>query len=190
LSVLLELRDVALIRRGRLLFERLDLKLEPGGAAVISGPNGAGKSSLMRVAAGLLRHSAGDVRRGGRAALADEAAALDERLTLGRALGFWARLDGARAEAGMEPMGIAHLADVPVRMLSTGQRKRATLARVIASGAPLWLLDEPANGLDGEGRERLAAAMAGQRQRGGAVLAATHQPIGLDGAAALPLGAA
>jgi heme exporter protein A len=129
------------------------------------------------------------VKRGGQAMLADEAAALDERLTLGQALGFWARLDGVRAEAGMEPMGIAHLADVPVRMLSTGQRKRATLARAIASGAPLWLLDEPANGLDAEGQERLAAAMAAHRARGGAVLAATHQPIGLDGPASLALGA-
>jgi heme exporter protein A len=189
LSALLELRDVALIRGGRLLFEGVSLALEPGGAAVISGPNGVGKSSLMRVAAGLLRASAGHVARSGRAALADDAAALDERLTLGRALGFWARLDGVRAETGMEPMGIAHLADVPVRMLSTGQRKRATLARAIASGAPLWLLDEPANGLDTEGQERLAAAMADHRSRGGAILAATHQPIGLGDAASLALGA-
>jgi heme exporter protein A len=180
---------VALVRGGRLLFEGLSLRLEPGGAAVVTGPNGVGKSSLMRVAAGLLRAPAGEVQRAGRAALADESAALDERLTLGRALGFWARLDDANAAAGMEPMGIAHLADVPVRMLSTGQRKRATLARVIASGAPLWLLDEPANGLDTEGQERLAAAMAAHRAGGGAVLAATHQPIGLDGAALLELGA-
>jgi hypothetical protein len=79
----------------------------------------------------------------------------------------------------MAPMGLDRLADVPVRMLSTGQRKRATLARVIASGAPVWLLDEPANGLDADGQERLAAAMATHRAQGGAVLAATHQPIGL-----------
>jgi heme exporter protein A len=190
LSALVELSDVALIRGGRLLFEGVNLALEPGGAAVVSGPNGVGKSSLMRVAAGLLEASAGRVARGGRAALVDDAAALDERLTLGRALGFWARLDGIRAGAGMEPMGIAHLAGVPVRMLSTGQRKRAALARAIASGAPLWLLDEPANGLDVEGLERLAAAMADHRSRGGAVLAATHQPIGLDGAVPLALGAA
>ncbi|CAA9544594.1 MAG: ABC transporter involved in cytochrome c biogenesis, ATPase component CcmA [uncultured Sphingosinicella sp.] len=190
MSALLELRDVALIRGGRLLFEGVSLSLEPGGSAIISGPNGVGKSSLMRVAAGLLRATVGEVKRHSPAALADEAAALDERLTLGRALAFWARLDSVRAEAGMEPMGIAHLANVPVRMLSTGQRKRATLARVIVSGAPLWLLDEPANGLDAEGQERLTAAMAAHRSRGGAVLAATHQPIGLESAATLALGAA
>ena len=188
MSALLELQHVALIRGGRLLFEGLSLSIPPGGAAEISGPNGVGKSSLMRVAAGLLRATAGEVKRAATAALADESAALDARLTLAQALAFWARLDGVRAEAGMEPMGIVHLAEVPVRMLSTGQRKRATLARVIASGAPLWLLDEPANGLDVEGQERLAAAMAAHRARGGAVLAATHQPIGLDGAASLALG--
>ncbi len=190
MSALLELKDIALIRGGRLLFEGVSLALDPGGAAVISGPNGVGKSSLMRTAAGLLHGSAGEVRRGAAAALADESAALDERLTLGRALDFWARLDGRDSPAGMEPMGIAHLADVPVRMLSTGQRKRATLARVIASGAPLWLLDEPANGLDAEGQERLAAAMAAHREGGGAVLAATHQPIGLNDPASIRLGTA
>jgi heme exporter protein A len=172
------------------LFEGVTLQLAPGDAAVIRGPNGVGKSSLIRVAAGLLRASAGAVRREAAIALADEAAALDPRLTVRQALGFWSRLDRARAEDGIEPMGLARLADVPVRMLSTGQRKRATLARVIASAAPLWLLDEPANGLDAEGQERLAAAMAGHRARGGAVLAATHQPIGLEDAEQLTLGSA
>jgi heme exporter protein A len=82
----------------------------------------------------------------------------------------------------MAAMGLAALGDVPVRMLSTGQRKRAVLARVAASGARLWLLDEPANGLDGDGEERLAAAMAAHRAGGGAILAASHQPLDLPGA--------
>ncbi len=189
-EALLSLEKVALIRSGRLLFEGVSLRLEPGGAAVIRGPNGVGKSSLMRVAAGLLRASAGVVRRNGALALADEAAALDARLTVGQALGFWGRLDGVQAEEGMAAMGLSQLAEVPVRMLSTGQRKRAILARVIASGAALWLLDEPANGLDGDGQERLAAAMAAHRARGGAVLVATHQPVGLEDAEQLALGSA
>jgi heme exporter protein A len=156
---------------------------------VISGPNGAGKSSLIRIAAGLLRPSYGSVERGdGAIALADEAAALDPRLTLGRALNFWAGLDGKPAEPGMEAMGLTALADVPVRMLSTGQRKRAALARTISSGAALWLLDEPLNGLDAEGVERLGAALADHRRSGGAVLAATHQPIDLRSAAEVRLG--
>jgi len=185
---LVELRAVACVRGGRRLFEGLDLVLEPGGAALVTGPNGAGKSSLIRIAAGLLAPSAGTVERTARAALADEGLALDPRLALGRALGFWSGLDGADAAEAMMAMGVSALADVPVRMLSTGQRKRAALARVMAGGALLWLLDEPANGLDGDGQARLEAAMAAHRGAGGAILAASHQPIGLPGAASVTLG--
>ncbi|HEY9554173.1 heme ABC exporter ATP-binding protein CcmA [Allosphingosinicella sp.] len=184
---LLRLEKLACFRGGRLLFEGLDLVLQPGGAAIVTGPNGVGKSSLLRVVAGLLRAASGLVERA-EAALADERAALDERLTLAQALGFWARLDGATAATGMEAMGIAPLASVPVRMLSTGQRKRAVLARVVASGSPLWLLDEPINGLDTEGAEQLMAAMIAHRASGGAVIAASHQPLALDGAQRLALG--
>ena len=174
---LLALRGVACLRGGRLLFEGLDLALGPGGAALVQGPNGAGKSSLLRVAAGLLRAAAGTVERA-EAGLADEHLALDERQSLRRALAFWVK-DPA---PGMQAMGVDHLADVPVRMLSTGQRKRAALARVVAAGAPLWLLDEPGNGLDADGLARLEAAMAAHRAAGGAILAATHQPLALAGA--------
>jgi heme exporter protein A len=186
--ILLALREVVCRRGGRLVFEALNLELAAGAAAVVTGPNGAGKSSLIRLAAGLLPAAAGAVERPTEAALADEALALDPRLTLRRALGFWARLDGAEAGIGLEAMGLAPLAQVPVRMLSTGQRKRATLARVVSSGARLWLLDEPGNGLDDEGLERLAAAMAAHRAGGGAILAASHQPLGLTDAAAVVLG--
>ena len=179
---LLSLRGVACLRGGRLLFEGIDLILGPGGAAVLKGPNGAGKSSLIRVAAGLLRAAAGTVERG-EAALADEHLALDERQPLRRALAFWA----ADPAAGIAAMGLEALVDVPVRMLSTGQRKRAALARVIASGAPLWLLDEPGNGLDADGLARLEAAIRAHRVAGGAILAATHQPLALPGALELSL---
>jgi heme exporter protein A len=177
---LLALDGVACLRGGRLLFERLDLALAPGEAGLVSGPNGAGKSSLIRIAAGLLRASAGSVARSGATALADEGLALDPKLPLARALGFWARLDGTNSAAAMAAMGLSRLAEVPVRMLSTGQRKRAALARVIASSAPLWLLDEPANGLDADGEARLSAAMAAHLGGGGAILAASHQTLGLD----------
>ena len=181
---LLTLADIACVRGGRLLFEGVSLQLEAGDAAVVSGVNGAGKSSLIRIAAGLLRPAAGIVERG-KTALADDGLALDERLPLGRALGFWAKLDEATPE--LDSMGIGHLAEVPVRMLSTGQRKRAALARVAASGAPLWLLDEPLNGLDAEGQQRLSALMARHREAGGAILAASHQPLDLPGAQELGL---
>jgi heme exporter protein A len=182
---LLALRGVACLRGGRLLFEGLDLVLGPGGAALVKGPNGVGKSSLIRLAAGLLRAAAGTVERA-EAALADEHLALDERQPLGRALAFWT----ADAAPGIAAMGLEGLTDVPVRMLSTGQRKRAALARVVASGAPLWLLDEPGNGLDADGLARLEAAMAAHRAAGGAILAATHQPLVLPGVLELTLACA
>jgi heme exporter protein A len=183
----LALEKAACRRGGRLLFENLSFTLGAGEAAIVTGPNGVGKSSLLRLAAGLLAPAAGRIDRSCAAAFADEALALDQRLTLGRALGFWARLDGGAAGAGMEAMGLMPLARVPIRMLSAGQRKRAVLARAIASGAPLWLLDEPSNGLDAEGQDRLQAAMAGHRGNGGAILAASHTPLGLTGAAEIAL---
>lgn len=184
---LLRLDEVTLSRGGRRLVTGLSLALGAGEAAVLTGPNGVGKSSLIRLVAGLLRAEAGTVERTG-AALADDQLALDARLRLGAALAFWARLSGREPAAGLAAMGIDHLADVPVRMLSTGQRKRAALARVVASDAPLWLLDEPANGLDTEGRGRLAALMAAHLAGGGAILAATHQPLGLERAREVALG--
>lgn len=176
---------VVCLRGGRLLFEGLSFDLRAGDAALLTGPNGVGKSSLMRIAAGLLRAAAGSVVREGGLAFAGEQAALDAALPLRAALGFWAGLDGV-AEGdvlrGLDAMGIAGLADVPVRMLSTGQRKRAAIARVIAGSAPIWLLDEPGNGLDLAALDRLSAAMATHRAGGGIVLAASHQPLGLDDA--------
>lgn len=188
---LLELDGVACVRGGRLLFEGgLSAALTPGAALAVTGPNGAGKSSLLRVAAGLLAPARGAVRREARVAWLGEAAALDPELPLARALGFWARLDGAgpgAVAAALARLGLAALATVPVRLLSTGQRRRAAFARVVASGAPLWLLDEPANGLDAAAVGVLEAVIAAHREGGGAVMVATHLPLALAGAAAIDL---
>src|SRR4051794_17761606 len=172
MSPLLRFDAVALRRGGRLLFEGLDLELGPGARLQVTGPNGSGKSSLIRLAAGLLREERGRIERS-RLALADDALALDRELPLRRALMFWS---GA-VDRSMDALGVAHLADVPVRLLSSGQAKRATLARVAASGAPLWLLDEPLNGLDSEGADRLASVIEAHLASAGAVLAASHQPL-------------
>lgn len=192
MTVLLRLDGVACIRGDRLLFEDLSLSLAPGEALWLRGPNGAGKSSLIRVAAGLLRAAAGTVERFGRVALIDEAAALDAELPLRRALDFWARVDtvdGHTVDRAMEAMALHPLAEVPVSMLSTGQRKRAAMVRVIASSAPIWLLDEPANGMDDAAQARLVAAVATHRANGGAVLLASHFTLGIPDLAERDMGA-
>jgi heme exporter protein A len=188
-SALIGFRAVACVRGGRLLFEDLSFALAPGEAALVTGPNGAGKSSLVRVAAGLLAPAAGAVEGEAGKALLAEQAALDPELPLARALGFWAKLDGRSdaVPAALESVGLAQLAHVPVRYLSTGQRRRAALARVVAGGAPVWLLDEPANGLVAQSVAMLEALIAAHRARGGAALVATHLPIALPDAVEVAL---
>lgn len=178
-------------RRGqRLLFEAVNARVEAGGALLLTGPNGAGKSSLLRLLGGLLRPEAGSVTGGGRRAFAGHDVALKPRQTLMAELMHWARLDGgvARLPAALAAMNLTMLADVPCRHLSSGQKRRAAVARVIASGADCWLLDEPTAGMDAASSALLAKAMAAHRAAGGIIVAAVHGDIGLSGAAELRLG--
>ncbi|QUT05213.1 heme ABC exporter ATP-binding protein CcmA [Sphingobium phenoxybenzoativorans] len=191
-DALLRLSGVACMRGGRLLLRGIDLTLAPGQSALLRGPNGMGKSSLIRLAAGLLPAFGGTVERYGKVALSDESLALDRDRTLAGALGFWARMDGVPAAAvadALSALGLSALADIPVRMLSTGQRKRAMLARVAASGAPIWLLDEPANGLDSASVAMLGALIGRHLAGGGVILAASHQDLPLPGALEIDLSA-
>ncbi|MCY7397609.1 MAG: heme ABC exporter ATP-binding protein CcmA [Sphingomonas bacterium] len=174
MSDLLSVEQAALVRGGRLLFEDLNLMLAPGEAVHVTGPNGCGKSSLLRMVAGLLEPSAGRIERAS-VALADEGLALDRELPLGRALAYWG---GLKLQDALAAFDLDRLAEVPVRLLSTGQAKRARLARVMASEARLWLLDEPLNGLDRDGVAQLDTAIAAHRASGGAVLAASHVALG------------
>ena len=152
--------------------------MQAGDALHLAGPNGIGKSSLLRILAGLMRAYAGSVTATGAIALSDERLALDAHQPLGTALAFWQRLDG------QQPMqanfGLDDLADVPVRYLSTGQRKRAALACVAASGAPIWLLDEPLNGLDTHWADVAQAAIEAHRAGGGIAVIASHQALDLQ----------
>jgi heme exporter protein A len=176
----LAIEGLACRRGGRMLFAGLDFALRAGQSGLVGGPNGIGKSSLIRIVAGLLLPFAGRVVREGGVALTDETAALDRERTLRDALAFWARIDGAeldRVDEALADLGMAHLRDVPVRILSTGQRKRAALARTIVSGAPIWLLDEPANGLDGMALIALGKVVNQHRAAGGIVLTASHLPL-------------
>lgn len=173
-----------------MLFSGVCLDLAAGQAMHVTGPNGLGKSSLIRVLAGLLPAYAGTVAACGRMALADERVALDLGQPLALALAHWTQLDGADAAdipGALAAVDLLHLADVPVRFFSTGQRKRAMLARIILSKAPIWLLDEPANGLDTASIARLGGVIAAHRANGGIVLAASHQPLPIDDALTLPL---
>ena len=179
------MEDVACARGGRLLFRRLSLRLEPGEALRVDGPNGAGKSSLLRLAAGLLRPLAGRIERPDSVALVDERPGFDPNRPLARELAWW--VGGRPVEAALEATGLAALAAVPVRHLSLGQRRRAALARAIAGGARLWLLDEPASALDTDGRDRLDVAVAAHRAGGGAVLLADHRPPDWPGLAEIHL---
>jgi heme exporter protein A len=179
---LLLLDRIAVARGGRELVRDLSLALGPGDAALVTGPNGAGKSSLIRVCAGLLRPAAGRVTASS-SALADARLALDEERPLRRALAFW----GGAVEDALGALDLLALGDVPVRFLSTGQRQRANLARVVASGAPLWLLDEPVNGLDIASTGLIETLVARHRANGGAVVVATHIPMSLPDAAEVRL---
>ncbi len=178
MTLLVEGRGLALVRGGRLLFEGLDLALSPGEGLCLIGPNGCGKSSLIRLLAGLLRPNAGSVTCESKIAIADENLALDRELSLRRALRQW--VPNYPLDCALEIMGIEHLANTAVRLLSAGQARKARLARVIASDARIWMLDEPLNGLDSDGVERLLLVMSSHRRSGGAVLAASHIALGND----------
>ena len=168
--------DLACRRGDRVLFRGVSFTLKPGQALQVSGANGIGKSSLLRLVAGLARPFAGHVEHGGIIGLIDEQPALDTELPLARALGFWSRLDGC-ACVPLEALGLSDLLDVPVRFLSTGQRKRAAMARLIGQDAAIWLLDEPLNGLDVHATRLVEELTASHCAKGGIALIASHQPF-------------
>lgn len=195
-------RALACRRGGRLVFQGLDFALTEGGALLLTGPNGSGKSSLLRVMAGLTPPVEGSLAWDDIPLAEDVAAhrarlhflghldALKPVLTAAETLAFWAAMRGgepAARVAALERFHLRPLADLPCRFLSAGQRRRLALARLLASPAPLWLLDEPTTGLDEESTADLLAAIAAHRGDGGMVVAATHLDLPLPAAARLAL---
>jgi len=205
----LEASGLACVRNGREVFTGLGFSVGTGEALLVTGRNGAGKSSLLRMIAGLVRIA------GGRLALTDadpdqtipEQAhylghqdALKPSLTVAENLSFWARylggaepvqgasVQGANVQGAMAAVGLSALAGLPAAYLSAGQRRRLSIARLLAAKRPLWLLDEPTSALDREAQDTLAGLMRQHLSGGGLIVAATHGPIGLDGAQELRLG--
>ena len=190
-------------RRGdRLIFAELAFELASGGVLLLTGPNGSGKSSLLRVMAGLTPPVAGALAWNDAALAGDPAAhrarlhlvghldALKPVLSVAETLAFWAAMRGGGRAAVLPALARFHLeplADLPCRFLSAGQRRRLALARLVASPAPLWLLDEPSTGLDEASTADLLAAIAAHRGNGGMVVAATHAELPLAGATALAM---
>ncbi len=180
--------DLACRRGERMLFRGLALEVKSGEALHIAGANGIGKTSLLRILAGLLRPFAGSITSEGAIGLLDERPGLDPELSLSKALGFWERIDGCRDPHGaLSAMGLEALLDVPIRYLSTGQRKRAAMAALLNREASIWLLDEPLSGLDAKAIEQVTALIAEHVRNGGLAVIASHQALTIDSLRVLEL---
>jgi heme exporter protein A len=178
---------LACVRGGREVFRNLHFAVDRGEMLAITGPNGAGKSSLLRVVAGLVRPSEGRlILHGGDAELSiGEQAhyvghqdAFKPSLTVQENLVFWSDfLGGGEVATSLACVGLYALAHLPARYLSAGQRRRLSLARLLAVERPLWLLDEPGSALDAAGQRLLADIMVAHVGKGGIILAAVHGPL-------------
>ncbi|WP_274627167.1 heme ABC exporter ATP-binding protein CcmA [Arvimicrobium flavum] len=188
-------------RGGEAVFQGIDFALEAGGVLVVTGPNGAGKSTLLRVIAGLLPPAAGIIRlEGGGEEWPDAPAAahylghqnaMKSALPVAENLRFWQAFCGEpHLEVGeaLEMVGLFGIRHLPFGYLSTGQKRRASIAKLLVSYRPVWLLDEPTAGLDKASDAQVGALIRAHCEDGGMAIAATHLPLGLDGAQELQMG--
>ena len=192
----LKAEGLACLRGGRPVFADLSFELPPGEILLLVGPNGSGKSSLLRVLAGLLRPALGQLTWDGEPVQRDLVAhferlhyvghqtSLKPRLTVQENLAFWGELRGgvkdSAVETALERLALERLARQPAEVLSSGQRRRLALARLLVASAPLWLLDEPTVGLDDANIGRLRSVIEEHRAGGGAAVIATHLDLGLN----------
>ncbi len=173
--------DLACRRGDRILFRGLSLKLAPGDALHVTGANGMGKTTLIRSLAGLHTPYSGVIETKGAIGLIDDRSALDPHLPLGKAIDFWARVDGTSSAAQpLKQLGLETLLDVPVQYLSTGQKKRSALATLIGRKPPIWLLDEPLSGLDSNAIVETSSIIEEHCKSGGIAVIASHQAITIE----------
>jgi heme exporter protein A len=194
-------RGVGCIRGGREVFCGLDFAAAAGEALAVTGPNGAGKTSLLRQIAGLLVIPSGSIDLDGghgELTLPEQAHYLGHRdalkpaLSVMENLAFWRDFLGGEAtdaEKSLAAVGLDHTAQLPAVVLSAGQRRRLSIARLLTVRRPIWLLDEPTSALDAAGQAMFSALMADHLARGGMIVAATHAPLGIA-AKELRMGAA
>jgi heme exporter protein A len=190
-------RGVRCVRGGREVFSGLDFEAASGEALAVTGPNGSGKTSLLRLIAGLLTIADGSIGlEGGESELTlpEQAHYLGHRDALKPALSvlenlcFWQKfLGGEIFDAGkanilesLAAVGIDHAAHLPAAYLSAGQRRRLSIARLLAAPRPIWLLDEPTSALDASAQGLFAGLMGEHLARGGLIIAATHAPLGIE----------
>jgi heme exporter protein A len=184
--------DIACARGGRV--QKLSFGMDPGDIVHLSGPNGAGKTSLLRIMCGALPPAAGKILWNGKNFLENGMAAHSERFaflpaddrnlkpleTVMETVQFWAGLWGVSKDSCpgvLDRMDILKLKNTPVRHLSTGQKRRLSLARVFLKQAPLWLLDEPLSGLDKESYDLLIKALNIHCANGGMAAVASHYTL-------------
>ena len=186
-------------KRGEdLIFQDISFEIAGGAALVVKGPNGSGKSTLLRVLAGLLPAHSGTakllaaaqpVERVGEAAhYLGHRNAMKRELTVEENLSFWKSFFGDFAGgAGLsipeavEAVGLGGIAHLPFGYLSAGQQRRMAMAKLLVAWRPVWILDEPTAALDAAAEAMFAGLVTAHLARGGIAIAATHQPLGLEG---------
>ncbi|TRW94846.1 heme ABC exporter ATP-binding protein CcmA [Paracoccus sp. M683] len=187
---LLGVHDLAVARGGMRAVEGVSFTLDAGQALILRGPNGVGKTTLLRTVAGLQPPVAGRIEMADDSvAYAAHADGLKGALTVAENLRFWARVFGGQVGAAVQAMNLGGLADRPAASLSAGQKRRLGLARLMVTGRPIWVLDEPTVSLDADSVALFAAAIRAHLAGGGAALMATHIDLALDEAGALDLSA-
>jgi heme exporter protein A len=200
--------NLNVIRGARIIIADVSLSVAAGESLLLTGPNGSGKTTLLRTIAGFLQPESGSVRlEGGDSELdigqqchyVGHLSGTKSALTVAANLAFWAEYLGGsdphlstpvRVSAALERFGLEPLADIPAGFLSAGQRRRLGLARILLARRPVWLLDEPTASLDTASTALLAEVVTAHVAGGGILVAATHLPLGIEGAKHLRLGGA